>query len=107
MRNWNALWALIVALVAIAVLAGAVVAAEILHEIGFLEAATAVPGAILLALFSLSLSGKALALHERTLGRVGGRALARLARWLGVLALLLAVTAAVALAVFGVLVATE
>jgi hypothetical protein len=106
-RNRHAVLALFVALLAIGLLAGAGALAEIRPEVGYLEAAAALPATVLLALFSLFLASRARTLHQRTLGRVGGERLARFSRGLGILALLLAATAALALAVFAVLVLTD
>ena len=107
MRNPNAIWALLVAVVAVAVLASAVVASEVVHRVELVYAVPAVPVSALLALASLSLSGRARALHQRTLGRAGGRRLTAAARAAGLLALLLSLTAALALGVFAVLVLTD
>jgi hypothetical protein len=106
-RNGYAVWALIVALLSIGVLVGAGAVAQLRPEVGYLEAAAAVPVTLFLALFTLSLAGRAAAVHQRTLGRAGGAGVARFARGLGVLALLLAATAALALGVFGLLVLTD
>ncbi len=107
MRNGRALFAFLFALVALAILAGAAYAASERPEVSWLEAGAAVPAAGLLALFSLSLASRGRAVHQRTLGRSGGERLARLARALGLLALVCAATAGLAFAVFGVLVATD
>lgn len=107
MRNGYAVSALIVALLSIGVLAGAGAVAEVRPELDYLQAAAAVPVTVFLALFALSLASRAGAVHQRTLGRAGGARLARFARGLGVLALLLAATAALALGVFGLLVLTD
>ena len=107
MRNPNAVWAFVLALLAIGFLVGAGAAAELLPEVGYVEAAAAVPVSVFLALLALSLAARARDLHQRTLGRAGGAGVARLARALGVLALLLAATAALALGVFALLVLTD
>lgn len=107
MRNKSAVFALLVALLAVGVLGAAVAAARIVREISWIEAGAAVPPAALLALLSLSLARRARAVHQRTLGRAGGEGLARLARGLGLLALLLTVSAALALGVFAVLALTD
>ena len=107
MRNSNAVWAVVVALVALGVLVGAGVAAQLLPEVGYLEAAAALPVTLLLALLALSLAGRARNLHQRTLGRAGGSGLAGLARALGVFALLLIATIALAFGIFALLVLTD
>ena len=67
------------------------------------EAVPAVPVALLLALGSVTLGRRARHLHDRSLGRAGNRVFVALARGLGMIALIVAVTAALALAVFAVL----
>jgi hypothetical protein len=107
LRNVSAVVSFLLALLAVGVLAAAGYAARERPEISWLEAAGAVPAAGLLAFFALALATRARTLHQRTLGRSGGEALARTARGIGILALLLVVTAALALAVFAVLVTTD
>jgi hypothetical protein len=107
MRNAASLSSLLLALLALGVLAAAAYAARELPEISWFEAAAAVPVAALLAFFALAVATRARAIHQRTLGRAGGDGLARTARGIGILALLLVLTAALALAVFGVLLATD
>jgi hypothetical protein len=60
-----------------------------------------------LALLSIAFVRRARYRYERTLGRVGGAGLARAGRFLGVLGLLVAITAALALGFFGLLVLLE
>ena len=107
MRNANAAFSPLVALLALAGLAGAGYVAEARDDISWLEAAGALPVSGLLALLSLSLASRGRAVHQRSLGRAGGGAIARVGRGLGMLALLATLTALLALAVFGVLVATD
>jgi hypothetical protein len=106
-RNTPAVLALLVALLALGVLGGAVYVARELIDVSWLEAAGAVPVAALLAVLALALAARGRARHQRTLGRAGGAAVVRTARGLGLLALLLSLTAGLALAVFGVLVWTD
>lgn len=103
MRNSTALWAFLTAVLALAVLIGAGAAARLSSKIGLVEAGPAVPVGLLLAVFALSLGRRAGLEHQRTLGRTGGAGLATFARGLAMLALIVAVTAALALAVFAVL----
>jgi hypothetical protein len=107
MRNPAAVWALLVSVLALGVLVGGAAAAEYLDEVGLAEAVGAVPLGALLALLSLSLARRARDVNQRTLGRAGGTGLAAVARSLGTVALLLAVTAVVALAFFLVLILTD
>jgi hypothetical protein len=83
---------------------GAVVAARVASDVvGLTEAIPAVPVALLLALGSVALGRRARQRHQRSLGRAGNRVIVGLARGLGFIALIVAVTAALALAVFAVL----
>jgi hypothetical protein len=103
MQNPKAAWALATALLALAVLAAAVLVARSFEEVGLYESLGAVPAGGLLALISLALARRARWEHQRTLGRAGGTRVAALARVLGTVALLIAVTAALALVVYAVL----
>ena len=103
MRNPRALWALLFALLALGALFGGAAAARLSERVGFVEAVGAVPLGILLALVSLLLARRARLEYERTLGRAGGGSVVALARFLGAVALILGVTAALALGVFAVL----
>ena len=103
MSNPKAVWAFVLALLALGVLLGAAAAARLVSEVGLKEGAPAVPLALVLSLISLSLARRARFEHQRTLGRVGGTGLATAARVLGTVALIVAVTASLALAVFAVL----
>ena len=104
MDNPQAFWAFVTALLSLAALAGAVLAARIASDtVGLTEAIPAVPVALILALASVTLGRKARVRHERSLGRAGNRVFVALARGLGLIALIVAVTAALALAVFAVL----
>ena len=58
---------------------------------------------LVLAFVSLRLTRKARFEHQRTLGRAGGKGLTTAARVLGGLAMILAITAALALGVFAAL----
>jgi hypothetical protein len=103
MGNRKAVWAFITALLALGVLIGAAAAARLLDQVGLTEGAPAVPIGLVLALVSVSLARRARFEHQRTLGRVGGAGLTKAARVLGLVALIVAVTATLALAVFAVL----
>jgi hypothetical protein len=103
MGNSKAAWALITALLALAVLAGAAAAARLMSEVGLIEAVPAVPLALVLALVSVLLARRVRFDQQRALARMPGAGLAAVARGLGTLALIVALTAALALAVFAVL----
>jgi hypothetical protein len=103
MGNSKAAWALITALLALAVLVGAAAAARLMSQVGLIEAVPAVPLALVLALVSVSLARRVRFDQQRALRRTPGAGLAAVARGLGMLALIVALTAALALAVFAVL----
>jgi hypothetical protein len=103
MGNSKAAWALITALLALAVLVGAAAAARLMSEVGLIEAVPAVPLALVLALLSVLLARRVRFEQQRALARMPGAGLAAVARGLGTLALIVAVTAALSLAVFAVL----
>jgi hypothetical protein len=93
MGNSKAAWALITALLALAVLVGAAAAARLMSEVGLIEAVPAVPLALVLALVSVLLARRVRFDQQRALARMPGAGLA----------LIVALTAALALAVFAVL----
>jgi hypothetical protein len=101
--NPRAVWAFVLALLALGVLLGAAAAARFMDQVGLSEAAPAVPLGLILSLVSLSLARRARFEHQRTLGRVGGSGLAAAARVIATVALIVALTASLALAVFAVL----
>jgi hypothetical protein len=103
-RNPQASWAFVTALLSLGALAGAALAARIASDVvGLREALPAVPVALILALVAAFLARKARFVHERSLGRAGNPAFVVLARVLAAIALIVAVTAALALVVFAVL----
>jgi hypothetical protein len=102
--NTRAVWAFLTALLAFGVFGGAAFAASHFNELRLQDAVVAVPLALVLALASVLLGRRARVEHQRTLGRSGSPGFIALARFLGTVALLLALTAALALAVFAVLV---
>jgi hypothetical protein len=102
-RNARALWAFLFALLALGALIGAAAAARVSDRIGFVEGVWAVPAGILFAILSLSFARGARGEYQRTVGRAGGGGLAAFARILALIALLIGVTAALALGVYAVL----
>lgn len=100
----KAVWALVTALLALAALGGAVVAARYYNEVRLMDAVIAVPLAFGFSLAGVILARRARAEHQRTLGRSGSRLFVGLVRFLAAVAFVLALTAALALAVFAVLV---
>jgi hypothetical protein len=103
-RNTKAVLAFSAALLAFAALGGAVYAARHYGEVRLMDALIAVPVSFVLALASVILGRRAREEHRRTLGRSGSRGFLAVTRVLGTVAFLLALTAALALAVFAVLV---
>jgi hypothetical protein len=102
-ENSKAVWAFLTALLALAVLIGTAVAAKMLSRVGLVEAVPAVPIGLVLAVASLSLARRARWESRRSIVPAGGTGLTTAARGLAMVALIVAVTAALALAVFAVL----
>jgi hypothetical protein len=102
-RNGKAFGAVLLGLLALGVLGGGIWAI-VLGDIRLVEAVAALPVSALLALVALALGGHARAANQRSLGQIGGEATARFGRFLGGFALLLALTASLAVGVFAVLV---
>jgi hypothetical protein len=101
--NTKAVWAFLTALLALALLLGAAAAARLLSQVGLVEAVPAVPIGLLLAVASLSLGRRARWENQRSIVRPRGTGLTTAARGLAMVALIVALTAALALAVFAVL----
>ena len=104
MTNTKAVWAVVTALLSLAALGGAAYASRYYDEVRLVDAVIAVPVALVFGVVAVFFGRSARDEHRRTLGRSGSRAFVAIARFLATLALLLAVTAALALAVFAVLV---
>ena len=102
-RNVPATASVLVGLVAVAALPAAIAAAEWLDRFDLINAGYAVPVAGVLAIATLLLARRGRRRCERTLGRVGGRRTARLGKVLGLLALGLAASGAIALATYVIL----
>lgn len=102
-RNWSARLSALLGLLSVATLPAAVAASRATEAISLLQAGFAVPLAAALALLALWTARRGRRRAERTVGRAGGRGLARTGRILGLLGLYLAVTAALALGVYALL----
>jgi hypothetical protein len=98
-RNWRALGALLVGLLAVAAVPAAIAVASY-SDVELIDAGWGIAPAALLGLLALWLARRARRRTERTIGRVGGRRTAALARFLGGLGLYLAAAAALALGVY-------
>ena len=104
MVNRKAVWALVCSLLALAALGALVYLARRYDEVRVLDAFITVPIALVLSFAGVLLNRRARAEHQRTLGRNGSRGFLAFTRVLGTIAFLVALTAALALAVFAVLV---
>jgi len=102
-QNPKAVWSVFFGLLALIVLVGIAVGARYYEEVGLVEAAIGVGVGLLLSFVSLSLARRARFDYQRTLGRIGGSAIAAAGRLLGTAGLLVAVTAGLAIGVFAVL----
>jgi hypothetical protein len=96
-------WPFVTALAALGLLVGAALAARLTSRVGLAEGAPAVPIALGLSLLSLWLARRSRVQSRRTIVQSGGTGMAVAARGLALIALIVAVTAALALAVFAVL----
>jgi hypothetical protein len=99
-RNGRAAASLLVGLVAVAALPAAIALAEFADRYDLLQAGWAVPVALVLGFAAVVLARRARVRVERTLGRVGGEATARAGRVLGVLAIMLGLSGAIAVGVY-------
>ena len=101
-RNGKAVLGVLFGLLAIAILVAGAVRTNSETTVDRFVVAS-IPASVAVALLAISFARRGRFEFQRTLGRVGGRRIAGLARMLGVLALMLSLTGALALAVFGVL----
>lgn len=107
MRNVKAIGAFTFGLLAIGLLAAAAAVPRFVTDVDALQALIVVPGAVLLALLSIALGRRARFEYQRSLGRAGGDGLALTGWALGVVALLVSLTAALAVGVYAVLTFTQ
>lgn len=102
-RNPSAGLSVLFGLLAVATLPAAVVAAERYDVATLLESSVAIAPAFVLGLVAVLLGRRARKAVERTLGRVKGHKLAATGRFLGYLALYMAVTASISVGTYYVL----
>lgn len=102
MRNAKAVWSVVWALLSIGFLVAGAILARLQDEIGLLSYAS-VPAAFVAALVALSLARRARFDFQRSLGRIGGGAIADVGRTLGMVGLLLSLAGVLAIVVFLVL----
>jgi hypothetical protein len=102
-HNSKAISAFLFGILALAFLAAGAAVPEFAVDITPLEALVVVPAATVCALASIALARRARWDFQRSLGRIGGERVAAAARFLGIMALLISLTAALAAGVFAVL----
>jgi hypothetical protein len=101
-RNSAAGWAVLAGLLGVAAVPAAIAAS---HWAPFelLRAGFAIPAALVLGFVALRLARRARRRTERTIGRVGGEGATRLGRALGMLAIYIGVTGALAVGIYALL----
>jgi hypothetical protein len=99
----KAVWGLVLAALALAVMVGGAAAAQLSDRINFREAWPVAPLGFILAIAAVSLSRRARSEKRRRVVPERGSALVLVARGLAAIALIVATTATLALAVFAVL----
>jgi hypothetical protein len=101
--NGRARASVLVGLLAAAALPLTIAAAEVWNRIRLIEASAAIPVAFVLGVAAILLARGARERVRRTIGRVGGERLAATGRALGVLAVMLACSGAIAVGFYYVL----
>lgn len=107
MQNAKAVGAFLFGLLSVGVIAAAAAVPRFVTDIDPLQALIVVPGAVILALASIALGRRARFDFQRSLGRAGGDHLALTGSILGIVTLLVALTAALAVGVYAVLTFTQ
>ena len=93
---------MLVGLLSVAVVPAAIVGTHY-AGVDVLEAAYAIPAALVLGVLAVRLARGAQRLTERTIGRIGGAGPTRAGRWLGAFGVYVALTAALAVGVYELL----
>lgn len=106
-RNPKAIGAFLAGVLGIAVLAAAAAVPRFVDSIDPLQALIVVPGAVILSLASIALARRARFDYQRSLGRAGGDGLAATSWVLGIIGVLVAMAAALAVGVYAVLTFTQ
>ena len=106
-RNAKALIALFFGALGLLFLAAGVLLPRVRDEVEPLEALIVTPAAFLSALVAIAMARRARFDFQRTLGRIGGDGVAAVARALGIVALLVSLTAGLAVGVYAVLVLVQ
>lgn len=105
--NPKAVVAFLFGLLSLAFLAAAAAIPQLTQRIDSLRALVVVPAAVVAAIVCLAMARRARFDFQRTLGRVGGNGLAAAAKVLGIAALLISLTAGLAVGVYAVLVLVQ
>ena len=106
-RPGSARASVLVGLLAVAAMPAAIAATRFSREYELLQAGLAIPLALLLSVLAIALARRARSRLAPTLGHPRGTRTARLGRYLGILGLLLGLTAAGSLAVYWALSVVE
>jgi hypothetical protein len=101
--NLRAWAAVLVGLFSIAAVPAAILVAMRSESIELLDAAAAIPLALIAGVAAIVLGTRAARRSGFTLGRVGGATTGRVGRWLGIVGLYLGLTAGLAVGFYGVL----
>ena len=101
--NPRATWSIVCGLLSLAAVPAGIVLARETRAVTLLNSSGSVVVAVLLGFSAIVLARRAREHVEITLGRAGGERAARLGRALGILGLLVGVTAALALGFYGLL----
>ena|SRR5215211_9114176 len=101
-RNWRAVGAVLLGLLAVAAVPAAIGVASY-SEVELIEAGWAIAPAAILGMLALWLARRARRRSERTIGRVGGVRVTRVGRFLGALGIYIALAGALSLGVYWLL----
>ncbi len=101
-RNGHAVGALLAGLLSVATVPAAIGVTHY-EDLDVLDAGVSIPLAFLLGVLALRLARTARRRTERTIGRVGGVRTTRAGRWLGILGVYAALTAALAIGIYELL----
>jgi hypothetical protein len=101
--NGPARASLLVGLLAAALLPATVAVAELSDLLDLYEAVVAAPAAFVLGVLAIWLARRGRRRFERTIGRVGGARVAHVGRWLGILAVCLAIAGGIAIGFYELL----
>ena len=106
-RNARAAWSAVLGLLSALTMPAAIVATRYSGSYDLLHAGFAIPLAAGLGIAAVVLARKSRAYEQATLGRAGGGKWGRVGRLLGILGICMAASAAIAVAVYEVLIAVE